>query len=73
MDAAGVDAALLHPPGWDVYGVSVAEAAARKYPRRFAILGHFPLEKPENRPLIESWKSRPGSAMASPSRTSRTG
>src|SRR5687768_8747837 len=38
MDAAGVDAALLHPPGWDVYGVAVAEAAARKYPNRFAIL-----------------------------------
>jgi predicted TIM-barrel fold metal-dependent hydrolase len=60
MEAAGVDAALLHPPGWDVYGVAVAEAAARKYPNRFAILGHFPLEKPENRPLIESWKGRPG-------------
>ena len=32
----------------------------RKYPNRFAILGHFPLEKPENRSLIETWKSRPG-------------
>src|SRR5438105_7974629 len=60
MDAPGVDAALLHPPGWDVDGVEVAVEAAGKYPNRFAILGHFPLDKPENRPLIDSWKSRPG-------------
>src|SRR2546421_4909864 len=60
MDAAGVDAVVLHPPGWDVNGVEVAVAAARKYPNRFAILGHFPLDKPENRSLIDGWKSRPG-------------
>ncbi len=60
MDAAGVDAVVLHPPGWDVNGVEVAVAAATKYPDRFAILGHFPLDKPENRALIDSWKSRPG-------------
>ena len=60
MDAAGVDAALLHPPGWDASGVEVAVAAARNHPNRFAILGHFPLDKPENRTLIDNWKSRPG-------------
>ena len=60
MDVAGVDAALLHPPGWDVDGVEVAVAAARNHPNRFAILGHFPLDKPENRALIDNWKSRPG-------------
>jgi predicted TIM-barrel fold metal-dependent hydrolase len=60
MDAGGVDAALIHPPGWDPDSGAVAEAAARKYPNRFAILGNFPLDRPESRELIAGWKSRPG-------------
>ena len=60
MDQAGVDAAVLHPPGWDPNDIEVAVEAARRYPNRFAILGHFPLDKPESRLLIDSWKSRPG-------------
>jgi predicted TIM-barrel fold metal-dependent hydrolase len=60
MDAGGVDAALIHPPGWDPDSGALAEAAARKYPNRFAILGNFPLDKPESRDLIAGWKSRPG-------------
>jgi predicted TIM-barrel fold metal-dependent hydrolase len=60
MDAAGVDAALIHPPGWDPNSGAVAEAACAKYPNRFAILGQFPLDKPESRELIAGWKSRPG-------------
>ena len=60
MDAAGVDAALIHPPGWDPNSGAVAEAAAKKYPTRFAILGNFPPDKPESRQLVAGWKSRPG-------------
>ena len=60
MDAAGVDAALIHPPGWDPNSGAVAESACVKYPNRFAILGQFPLDKPESRDLIAGWKSRPG-------------
>ena len=60
MEEGGVDAALLHPPGWDPNSVAVAEAAARRHPNRFAILGHFPLDKEESRDLIAGWKSRPG-------------
>ena len=60
MDAAGVNAVVLHPPGWDPNGVEVAVEAARQYPNRFAILGHFPLDKPESRDLVSGWKSRPG-------------
>src|SRR6266536_925547 len=60
MDAAGVNAVVLHPPGWDANGVEVAVAAATKYPDRFASLGHFPLDRPENRSLIDGWKSPPG-------------
>ena len=60
MGEGGVDAAVLHPPGWDPKDVEVAVEAARQYPNRFAILGHFPLDKPESRLLIDDWKSRPG-------------
>ena len=60
MDAAGVDAALIHPPGWDPDSNALAVEAARAHPRRFAILGNFPLDKPESRTLIQGWKSRPG-------------
>ena len=60
MDAAGVNACLLHPPGWDPDSGKISEEAAAKYPNRFAILGNFPLDKPENRALIDTWKSQPG-------------
>ena len=60
MDAAGVNACLLHPPGWDPNSGKISEEAAAKYPNRFAILGNFPLDKPENRALIDTRKSRPG-------------
>jgi predicted TIM-barrel fold metal-dependent hydrolase len=60
MDAAGVDACLLHPPGWDPNSGKISEEAAAKYPNRFGILGNFPLDRPENRALIDTWKSRPG-------------
>jgi len=54
MDAAGVDACILHPPGWDPNSGKISEDAAAKYPNRFAILGNFPLDKPENRSLMAS-------------------
>src|SRR5213592_2641765 len=34
--------------------------AARVHPDRFAILGNFPLDKPESRALVDTWKQRPG-------------
>jgi predicted TIM-barrel fold metal-dependent hydrolase len=60
MDAAGVDAAVLHPPGWDPDSNQVAIEAARRYPERFAVLGHFPLDRPESRGLVARWKDQPG-------------
>jgi len=60
MDEGGVDAALIHPPGWDPNSGAIAEDAARKYPDRFAILGNFPPDKPESRDLIDGWLKRPG-------------
>ena len=60
MDRAGVHAALIHPPSWDPGSNAMAEAAAVQYPDRFAIMGQFPPEKPENRGLLDGWKQRPG-------------
>ena len=61
MDAAGVDAALIHPPtSWDPDANELAVEAARRHPDRLAILGNFPLDKPESRARIAGWKSRPG-------------
>src|SRR5260370_10717046 len=60
MDQGGVNAALIHPPGWDPNSLVVAESAAVRYPDRFAILGNFPLDRPESRGLIDGWMSRPG-------------
>jgi predicted TIM-barrel fold metal-dependent hydrolase len=61
MDAAGVDAAVIHPPAsWDPGANELAVEAARLHPSRFAILGNFPLDKPESRGLVDTWKQRPG-------------
>jgi predicted TIM-barrel fold metal-dependent hydrolase len=60
MDEAGVDAAVIHPPGWDPDSNALAVEAARQHPARFAILGNFPLDRPESRALIDGWKSRTG-------------
>ena len=61
MDAGGVDAALLTPhTPWDPNANELAIEAARQHPERFAILGNFPLDKPESRALVDTWKQRPG-------------
>ncbi len=61
MDEAGVDAALIHPPAsWDPDSNALAIDAARRYPDRFAVLGQFPLDKPESRALINGWRNQPG-------------
>lgn len=60
MDEAGVNAAVIHPPGWDPNSNALAVEAARKYPDRFAILGNFPLDKPESRTGIDRIKGQPG-------------
>src|SRR5262252_5146346 len=60
MDEGGVDAAVIHPPGWDPNSNALAIEAARQHPNRLAILGNFPLDRPESRTLIDGWKSRPG-------------
>jgi len=60
MDAAGVNRALIHPVLWDPDSNELAAEAVRKYPDRFAIMGWFYLDDPNNRNLVAHWKERPG-------------
>jgi predicted TIM-barrel fold metal-dependent hydrolase len=60
MDEGGVDAAVIHPPSWDPGATAMAFAAVRTYPGRFAIMGALPLDQPESRTLVASWRSQPG-------------
>ena len=60
MDEAGVDAAVIHPPGWDPNASELAIAAARQHPGRLSVLGNFPLDQPESRALVDAWKQQPG-------------
>src|SRR5437870_10302483 len=60
MDEGGVDAAVIHPPGWDPLSTDMAFAAVRNYPGRFAIMGTLPLDRPESRALVASWRGQPG-------------
>ena len=38
----------------------MALKAVRDYPGRFAILGSFPLNQPDKRAPVDSWRSQPG-------------
>ena len=61
MDEAGVDA-RRHPSA-GVVGSELQRARGRggaPAPDRLAILGNFPLDRPESRALIDGWKKRPG-------------
>jgi predicted TIM-barrel fold metal-dependent hydrolase len=60
MDEGGVDGAVIHPPGWDPNSTEMAFAAVRNYPGRFAILGSLPLDRPETRARIATWRNQPG-------------
>jgi predicted TIM-barrel fold metal-dependent hydrolase len=60
MDEGGVDAAVIHPPGWDPNSTEMAFAAVRDYPGRFAIMGSLPLDRPETRARIAGWRDQPG-------------
>jgi predicted TIM-barrel fold metal-dependent hydrolase len=61
MDAAGVGAAVIHPPvSWDPDSNAQAVDAAHRYPDRFAVLGQVPLDQPESEGKLANWRSQPG-------------
>ncbi len=60
MDEGGVDAAVIHPPGWDPKSTEMAFQAVRDFPGRFAIMGSLPLDAPDSREKIATWRGQPG-------------
>ena len=60
IDEGDVDAAVIHPPGWDPNANEEATEAARQYPDRLSVLGNSPLDCPEGHSLVQGWKQRPG-------------
>jgi L-fuconolactonase len=68
MNEAGVDRAVIVPPSWEGERNDLALEAASLHPERFAVMGRFPMEKPESRSLVDGWRRQRGcSACASPS------
>jgi predicted TIM-barrel fold metal-dependent hydrolase len=60
MDEGGVDAAVIHPPGWDPGSNEMAFKAVRDYPGRFAIMGSLPLDQPSSSGRIAGWRQQAG-------------
>jgi predicted TIM-barrel fold metal-dependent hydrolase len=61
MGSAGVDCAVIHPPGALREAVNVyAVEAVRRHPDRFCILGHFDLQSPDRENIVAHWRERPG-------------
>jgi len=61
MASAGVDCAVIHPPG--SIGVSANEyavEAVRRHPDKFCILGNFDLQSPDRKSIVAHWRERPG-------------
>jgi len=60
MAEAGVDRAILIPPSWEGERADYTLEAVAKYPARFAIMGRLPINRPEARRMLETWKDQPG-------------
>ena len=60
MDDAGVDAAIINPPGWDPGADDMAAAAVADYPGRFAIVGTIQPDDTQGPDRIAAWRTTPG-------------
>jgi predicted TIM-barrel fold metal-dependent hydrolase len=60
MNEGRVDAAVIHPPGWDPNSTEMAFKAVHDYPGRFAIMGSVPLDQLASRDKIATWRQQPG-------------
>jgi len=52
--------AILIPPSWEGDNSEYSLEAAAKYPDLFAVMGRIPIDKPEGRVMVETWKDQPG-------------
>lgn len=60
MDVAGVDAAINHPPFWNVDSHAYALEAARRHPDRIATLAWVDLTAPDAPDQVRAWRQNPG-------------
>jgi predicted TIM-barrel fold metal-dependent hydrolase len=60
MAASGVGHAILVPPSWEGDRIDYSLEAAQKFPNRFAVMGRFPINEPEQRPRLETWREQKG-------------
>ena len=58
MDRAGVDRAVLIPPRADVTTNEFALRAARRRPKRFAVMGKLLVDRAESREVAMGWRPR---------------
>ena len=59
MKSAGVDCAVIHPPGSLGEAVNTyAIEAVRRHPDKFCILGHFDLQSPDREKIVAHWRER---------------
>jgi predicted TIM-barrel fold metal-dependent hydrolase len=59
MKAAGVDGAVIHPPGSiGVHMNDYAIEAVQRHPGRFCILGNFDLTSPDREAIVARWRER---------------
>jgi predicted TIM-barrel fold metal-dependent hydrolase len=60
MAEAGVNRAILIPPSWEGERVDYCLEAVARCPGRFAVMGRLPINRPEARAMLETWKDQPG-------------
>ena len=60
MKGAGVDAAILIPPGLEGDRLDFVLEATSHHPDKFGAMGRIPVRDPSNLRLLSTWKSQPG-------------
>jgi predicted TIM-barrel fold metal-dependent hydrolase len=60
MKSAGVDGAILIPPGWEGDRIDYALEGAGLHPDRFGVMGRVGVQDASNARLLKGWKSQRG-------------
>src|SRR5207237_9816513 len=60
MDEAGVDRVVIVPPSWEGYRNEYGMEAAKKWPKRFAVMGRLRLDDPKSKEALATWRDQPG-------------
>lgn len=60
MDRHGVQGAVLVPPSWNGWDNEYSLQAARRYPKRFGVMGRFDIQWPDAPERLKVWRQQPG-------------